>query len=403
MSMLDKPKNGFTLVELLVVIGIIGVLVGLLLPAVQAAREAARRMSCGNHFKQIGLGMHDYHDAFKQLPTDGTGTGWDSSTPNIFASSAKTSQSHLSFLVGLLPFIEQQPLWETISNPLADASGSPQWNPMGPKPGVSSFQFDYPPSRTEVPTFRCPSDPGLGLPAVGRTNYACSIGDNAQWMFAGYLPIDGGPAPYEAVSSTSLRGVFVTGKRQRFRDITDGLSQTIAAGEIITDLGDRDIRGVGSYNNLSAAGNNPRHCFDVGQIDPLRPRFWADEGVAGLDTEPSNSGAYPANVRSTVGRGYNWMSFAALYTSFTTILPPNSEICLGWDNEWTLGNYSASSHHAGGVHLLLSDGSVHFMTDSIESGDGRAVRPSGGLESPYGLWGALGTRANHEPIDGAFR
>ena len=69
-----SSRPGFTLVELLVVIAIIGVLVGLLLPAVQAAREAARRMSCSNNFKQIGLGIHNYHSAFKQLPTNGTGT-----------------------------------------------------------------------------------------------------------------------------------------------------------------------------------------------------------------------------------------------------------------------------------------------------------------------------------------
>ena len=74
-----RPSNGFTLVELLVVIAIIGILVGLLLPAVQAAREAARRMSCSNNFKQLGLAVHNYHSAFKQLPIHGVGTG---SPPN---------------------------------------------------------------------------------------------------------------------------------------------------------------------------------------------------------------------------------------------------------------------------------------------------------------------------------
>jgi prepilin-type N-terminal cleavage/methylation domain-containing protein len=77
----SKTQRGFTLVELLVVIAIIGVLVGLLLPAVQAAREAARRMSCSNNMKQLGLAVHDYHDAFKQMPQHGSGSGWFDKTP----------------------------------------------------------------------------------------------------------------------------------------------------------------------------------------------------------------------------------------------------------------------------------------------------------------------------------
>ncbi|MGB0762300.1 MAG: DUF1559 domain-containing protein, partial [Rubripirellula sp.] len=115
--MRKNSRSGFTLVELLVVIAIIGVLVGLLLPAVQAAREAARRMSCSNNFKQIGLGIHNYHSTYKQLPTQGAGTG-ELIVPGHYAhnSSVRNNQS-LSFLVGLLPFIEQQALWEEISNP----------------------------------------------------------------------------------------------------------------------------------------------------------------------------------------------------------------------------------------------------------------------------------------------
>ena len=108
-------RSAFTLVELLVVIAIIGVLVGLLLPAVQAAREAARRMSCSNNFKQIGLAVHNYHSAYKQLPTNKSGTQnlattwWD---PSDLA-----RQKQLSWLVGLTPFFEQQAVWEQISNP----------------------------------------------------------------------------------------------------------------------------------------------------------------------------------------------------------------------------------------------------------------------------------------------
>ena len=158
-----RQTSGFTLVELLVVIAIIGILVGLLLPAVQAAREAARRMSCSNNFKQIGLAMHNYHSAYKQLPTHGTGTGngyWnadqsactlvpqgtianagnDDWRPNELGNSQR-----LSCLVGMTPFIEQQGLWESIKNPNnIDINGvSPPletdplpYPAMGPRPTV---------------------------------------------------------------------------------------------------------------------------------------------------------------------------------------------------------------------------------------------------------------------------
>lgn len=114
---LVKRRAAFTLVELLVVIAIIGVLVGLLLPAVQAAREAARRMSCSNNFKQLGLANHNYHSAFNVLPRHGTGTkvlttgGW-------WASKNSENSWRLSAIVGLLPFMEQQAIWEQISNPM---------------------------------------------------------------------------------------------------------------------------------------------------------------------------------------------------------------------------------------------------------------------------------------------
>jgi len=102
MTVQSVRRNGFTLVELLVVIAIIGVMVGLLLPAVQSARESARRMSCGNNLKQLGLAFHNYHDTYKVFPAGLTGTN----------SGALSNGGRLSPFVGLLPFIEQQPLMD---------------------------------------------------------------------------------------------------------------------------------------------------------------------------------------------------------------------------------------------------------------------------------------------------
>ena len=129
--------SGFTLVELLVVIAIIGVLVGLLLPAVQAAREAARRMSCSNNFKQVGLAMHNYHSAYKQLPPQGTGTGTTDPTQGWWVLSNSSSEECVSALVGFAPFMEQQALWEQISNPSTETvTGAP------PRPAPVQAELD---------------------------------------------------------------------------------------------------------------------------------------------------------------------------------------------------------------------------------------------------------------------
>ena len=138
----SQGRSGFTLVELLVVIAIIGVLVGLLLPAVQSAREAARRMSCSNNFKQIGLAIHNYHSTYKQLPRNGTGPtnefdnmccanavrGTMAQPPVAFTRHA------LSWLVAILPFVEQQGVWDEIAYEHLDENGL-WWPAFGPAPG----------------------------------------------------------------------------------------------------------------------------------------------------------------------------------------------------------------------------------------------------------------------------
>ncbi|MGC6444759.1 MAG: DUF1559 domain-containing protein, partial [Rubripirellula sp.] len=251
-----RASSGFTLVELLVVIAIIGILVGLLLPAVQAAREAARRMSCSNNFKQIGLALHNYHAAYKQLPIHGTGTAIGAiSNNNWWQQGNDSSHECLSALVGLTPFIEQQALWEKISNPSTETvtGAAPpgntglqnpnRWPAMGPNPRNYSRNPGYVPWATEIPTLRCPSDPGVGLPALGRTNYAVCKGDaTSPWhnsLKRGNLT--DGPAWNARAHRSVSRGVFETRRGTKFRDILDGLANTIAMGEIITDLGTRDI------------------------------------------------------------------------------------------------------------------------------------------------------------------
>ena len=414
---MKRRQTGFTLVELLVVIAIIGVLVGLLLPAVQAAREAARRMSCSNNFKQIGLGLHNYHDAFKKFPEYGGGTNLDPRlgtacwAGNLSQHSDFSTQKALSQLVGILPFIEQQPLWEQISNPLVnDDATPPVWPAMGPRPLQNDYR--YSPWNTEIQAFRCPSDPGVGLPAHGRTNYATCIGDNAQHAWIGFRQWSGetdgsGCTSHEFTNSQQyLRGFGKSRKFVAIRDMLDGTSNSIAMGEIATDLGDFDKKTMpisvvahggaefGSPGN-PAAGTTTRQCENE-YTDPLRPQFWQ----AAVATGAGGTGTYEAGNR----RGYMWSYWAPLHSGFTTLLPPNSGVCLLNNDEWTEGAYSASSRHPGGVHILMGDGAVRFVTDSIESGNGDFpyVQISPGMASPYGLWGALGTIASKEILDGEF-
>jgi prepilin-type N-terminal cleavage/methylation domain-containing protein/prepilin-type processing-associated H-X9-DG protein len=389
MKIHSKRSDGFTLVELLVVIAIIGVLVGLLLPAVQAAREAARRMSCSNNFKQIGLAIHNYHAAFNEAPTHGTGTvEANGVTNNWWMASGISNLKQLSMLVPVLPFIEQQAVWEQISNP-STVGGT--WNAMGPTPE----NILYTPWTLDIPAFRCPSDPGVGLPALGRTNYGACVGDSTWDISLGpWSPTRtfGMTETNAASARAAHRGFFKPFDESRFRDCLDGLANTIAMGELTTSLGDNDIRtDIPSYNpggNVVAnqqIRNNAKSCQSL--IDTARPRFWAA-------------------TTSLARRGFMWANAKPVHSQVLTILPPNSEICGRLNAEQLDLVASVSSRHQGGAHVLMGDGAVKFVTDSIEAGNSSAgsVWQSGmgarapGSQSPYGLWGSLGTRASAEVV-----
>ncbi|WP_145388793.1 DUF1559 domain-containing protein [Stieleria neptunia] len=406
-----RYHNGFTLLELLVVVGVIGILVGLLLPAVQASREAARRMSCSNNLQQVALGVAQYHDAFTILPPHGTGTFNNANDP------AATNQFRLSFLVSITPFLGKTSVWKSISDewvgpvPGSDVLGEEEFDDMmmdvdelsdpqhrypsmGPVPSMQS----YGPWDDEVPTYRCPSDPGIGSPALGRTNYAACLGDAIEGLDEGlwrYQDSQWSPSG-EAQMRATGRGMFVPRMVTSFDDVTDGLSTTIMIGEIATDLGDKDIRTVPSIQNGWGGGVLDDIQICRSQIDPERPRFWNARGSVQL-----------SSIRGQ-GRGYRWADAMPLMSGFNTTLPPNTQLCFGGDST-TIGTLTVSSRHQGGGHVAMGDGSVVFLTDSIEAGAAKgsvtlngqdALSP--GSPSPFGLWGALGTRNQNELVGEVF-
>ena len=232
-------RSGFTLVELLVVIAIIGILVGLLLPAVQAAREAARRMSCSNNLKQLGLAFHNFESARKQLPT--------SLRPpsNI---SGSTEQSRVSVLTDLLPYMEYSTIYNSYNKGINWNSGT-----------------NIPLSQTRIPTFICPSNPDGGVldtappstsaafvPGIAAVTDYSPIFGIAPGVFTQLLGLSSAPEQYrdpaEAFAGvtppyTYVRGFFPknatinastglqTVKGYTFSNVVDGLSNTIAIAE----------------------------------------------------------------------------------------------------------------------------------------------------------------------------
>ncbi|TWU04279.1 DUF1559 domain-containing protein [Stieleria varia] len=402
-----RGRLAFTLVELLVVIAIIGILVGLLLPAVQAAREAARRMQCSNNMKQLGLALQNYHSTYKNFPALSGGTN------NLGGGVA--NNNWLSWRIGLLPFFEQQGLWEQISNPSQlDRAGSPtqNWPAMGPVP----WHDNYLPWMTQVTTYRCPSDPvervgGPNSTEQAFTNYAACTGDGTYEQQHGGVddqgrPNNSGTWGDSAVSRWS-RGVFRARHFMSFKDIKDGTAHTIALGETTVYGGDLAIKSAiyTAGGNADGPVNTPPGNWESQLIDPLNPtRYLESLGVAGGG---GTVGVDTANIRHHKGR--RWADGRIPYSAFQTVRPPNSYSVQ--QAEGNTGIISASSHHAGGAHVTMADGSVTFVTDSIEAGDqtsyaigsdpatggcGACSKVDAGKKSPFGLWGALGTRASKE-------
>ncbi|WP_197169223.1 DUF1559 domain-containing protein [Novipirellula galeiformis] len=320
-----KRVKGFTLVELLVVIAIIGVLVGLLLPAVQAAREAARRMQCSNHLKQIGLALHNYHDTHRSFPpggivaekvTKGLGDTWCNS-------GAATQGAPWTVLI--LPFMEEGARYDQYDFDL---------------PLSASFTSQVPSSSPNRPlwydsngNYQCPSDPAsggdvnnlnyFGVQGGGSSSNVNCFGGNSNVFF--------------------VNGILYANSRSKFRDITDGTTNTFLVGE--------------TKYHLTEAGTNSTFYFS-----------WASSirlGSGGTMPHPA--------------------TLAGSYESINSRIPTGSKP-VGSTDSRTGYSRLFGSYHPGGCHMLMGDASVNFISESMDLdlyrqlGIRNDALPIGGLE-----------------------
>ncbi|MCU0961312.1 MAG: DUF1559 domain-containing protein [Pirellulaceae bacterium] len=356
-------RAGFTLVELLVVIAIIGVLVALLLPAVQAAREAARRTQCVNHMKQVGLALHNYHDTWNKLPPR---IGGDAYANNYCPSGMSR----------LLPYVEQAPLYDLISNPQV-INGV--WFPAFNVPG---WDTRYTPWNASIAVFLCPSDGNARTAeGIGRCSYHFSNGDYFGWW--------GDPTtrgPFEVWSLYPDWPNWYQGGVVGFAAITDGTSNTIAMLEraVPAPGTERSIRAAVAVNQTGAVNYS-------GTSSPILCK--ALVGRSGNYQDGVATGNWAAGTYSFGWPGRN--------TEIATVLGPNSPSCSIYAEDWNSVMWSASSYHPSGVNGVFCDGSVRFIRDSIDTGN-TALPPVASGPSPYGVWGALGSKNGREPVPSDF-
>ena len=327
-------------------------------------------MSCQNNLKQISLAYHNYHAAYNSLPMQmgGTKYGYRYKTTTDSDGVLTSNVLRLSSNVAILPFMEQQSLWEQISNELpGPTSGPPAWPPMGPSPWVKT----YTPWTVQVPTFLCPSDPESKLSPFAMLNYGTCHGDASDTVNTGGLDEKGAIAYFFGIprdiwaerAAATARGVFQSRHHTSFKDIIDGTANTIMLGEFIHTAGNREVKAeitqiVGRFNG--AAASSPK-LIEMEVRDPFRNRY------VNLANTTDNGGE---------ARGARCFDGKLNHNGFQTIFPPNGlnavRSNLGGDD--SIGNvpdgiFSAGSRHRGGCHVATADGAVRFVTESIERGD----------------------------------
>ena len=341
-----RVRTGFTLIELLVVIAIIAILIALLLPAVQQAREAARRTQCRSNLKQLGLALHNYHDIYNQLPPGNMdfSANWSTST---FVDAGP----QWGWPAFILPQLDQAPLYNQLQ------ISTLRLSELGSTANASIRQF----TRTPLRIFRCPSDSnskdtlqgtpddrhfaGVGWPSpteyTATSNYVGIHGNrNARaWNW------------WVSTGDRVEEGIFVNNGTTKFNDITDGSSNTMAVGErrwlsnAASWVGNRNPPGTGMWGQYYTLGR-------VGDATTCAA------GATGNPVPLNAPFATPAQRQARASQGFN-------------------------------------SEHVGGAHFLFADGSVRFLSENIEYSDGDVC---GRIWTGLGLYNRLGVRDDRLPV-----
>jgi prepilin-type N-terminal cleavage/methylation domain-containing protein/prepilin-type processing-associated H-X9-DG protein len=366
----SRARAAFTLVELLVVIAIIGVLVGLLLPAVQTAREAARRSSCTNNMKQVALATQNFNDAKRALPaTSGGSCCWVSGQNN-------NNAGRRSAYVDLLPFMEEVTMFESIQ---AGLGGRPRGGPYG----YSSWSvWDTAPA-----SLRCPSDKAsVALNPAGFNTVLC-LGDATGRHGAGLGLDTSASGRFHLARGLWAMAAYVSGTQVtggvRYKECTDGLSKTLLLSERVRSPLALDVRQNGLVSNGSVRTKDGIAIVDPNNCRTIGPEFMA------------TGQAYK------ITSGVRWTDGAAENIGFTAHLPPNSASCTldtstnPQSARWM--TLSANSEHPGGANAAFGDGAVKFVNDyvSVTTVNSGPVNTTA-TPSTYSLWGALGSKAGGE-------
>ena len=375
-------RNGFTLIELLVVIAIIAVLIALLLPAVQSARGAARRIQCTNNLKQLGLAMHNYTSAFGSF-------SWGQ---------GPTNYNDWSALVAALQFSEQVPLFNALNILWGSAlpNGTHLPDPIFHSGNDHHEGINHTVFATRIELFNCPDDardaytysvgdssppPGILIPP--HFNYVACSGSIPldDWQAFGntcqcdglFCHVDGGTGPYGIVNGPP------TGFVVSIAGVTDGLSNTAAFSE--------RIRGVG-YNAMVTPGSAEWDGATPSTNLYYVPDLTQGGTFADIPIVYNNCLSAPLYANqggfSSGARHVNWCWWIGAYTSarYNHTMPPNARICTSGDENFHAAAYGPLSYHPGGVNVAFGDGSVRFIKQTI---------------NPQ-TWWALGSRAGGEVI-----
>jgi prepilin-type N-terminal cleavage/methylation domain-containing protein len=370
-SVQKSDRRGFTLIELLVVIAIIGVLVALLLPAVQQAREAARRAQCKNNLKQFGLALHNFHDSYQAFPI------------GVFTRAASDGYIYTrhTATTALLPYYDQAPLYNVSGTP---ASGG-QANILMDDWDDAVNDTDPSVAKVVLPMAICPSatngpltDVAAYYPGVAAMHYAYCAGTNDSWCVDydrqdqnapnNFRPAnDGSPAIgtskgfLNGAIPGSERGLFLHETKTKISDCTDGTSNTFAMGEIAGGPTWKLCRGVGCTVATNVEAN---HGWIIGQPGD------EDYPVTVLGTGPLASCVEPLNKYPVTD---GWRKLES----------PRQSVQRDCTSSLRGGPSSMQnfrSQHTGGGHFVLADGSVRFITQTINLATYRGLSTSSGSE-----------------------